>query len=321
MVGHEVESVWEYSRSICWLTCRPLEVILDVNYYTAEISSSLRLYLFKSVGLAVVLSALGLVSVAWFCCLSVTGITLQLEPQRTEELVLWGSSEQMCTKSSAICKCQPVFSLQTGSFCVFTTVLTAAFFFFFLKFLSASGHKLLLVFTACSWLFPPCHLCWCPGTRADQPGPSCLWAAPCMLLTVVQSSPNRLASKLESSVLQMALSLIRKSLMSAKSHMGARVCSSVMKVCSSVALLVLGCSVLNSDFSRVWITVSVSRCSTVNSSKKIIIKKRINRNLLFIYFCQWNSRKRFSIHFLIFIPPMTSCMSRLFLFAWSVCKC
>lgn len=99
----------------------------------------------------------------------------------------------------------------------------------FLQLPTASGHKLLWssVLTAARFFSLP----FLPASGdADWPSWSRLLAS-CSLRAFSCGSavsPNGLASKLESSVLKMVSSLIRKSLMSAESHVGARVCSSVM---------------------------------------------------------------------------------------------
>lgn len=118
-----------------------------------------------------VLSTLSLVSVAWCCCLSVTGITLQLEPQRVVSgsrragplgLLPADVHQELCRLQMSACFLSSDWKFLCLHNCIYGC-------FFFLKLPAASGHKLLLVFTACSWLFPPCHLCWCPGTWADRP--------------------------------------------------------------------------------------------------------------------------------------------------------
>lgn len=132
----------------------------------------------------------------------------------------------MYTKSFTACKCQAdVFSSSDWMFlcscncrcsCPFFSLLqhqdTNYFGFQCLQLgdfspticTSVQGHRLIVLVQPASELLPTCFSC---GSVM-----SC----------------NRLASKLQSSVLQMVSSLIRKALMSAKSHVGARICNSVM---------------------------------------------------------------------------------------------
>ena len=161
------------------------------------------------------------------CCLSVTGIMLQLELNLSLSSSRRRAGPSRCTPRVL----QPAnvrllfFPLLTGRFYGPVTVGTAAF--------SSIAYNIrtqaTLVFSAHSWVIfsVPFALA---SRDTDWPSWSSLLAS-CSLHAFSWGSvmcPNGLASKLESSVLQMVSSLIRKSLMSAKSHVGARVCSSVV---------------------------------------------------------------------------------------------
>lgn len=176
-------------------------------------------------------SMLSRASAVW-SCLSVTGIILELElnlslssSRRRAGLqrLLWAEVHQgFC---SLWISGWFFFPFLTGHFYVLITVGTAVF----LQSPTASRQKLLwllvllagllfsLLFAGTSWDTE--WLSW-PSLSV-----SCsLHTSSCASVV----SHNGLDSKLESSVLQMALSLIRKSLMSVESHVGARVCSYIM---------------------------------------------------------------------------------------------
>lgn len=165
----------------------------------------------------------------WYGCLSVTGITLQ------PELNLSLSSSRRSAGPQGLVRAdvhQEFCSLWMSGWCVFLfwldiSVGTATF----PSIAYSIRTQTTLLFSAYSWVILSLPLV--PASR-DRDWPS--WSrllASCSLHAFSRGSvmsPNTLGSKLESSVLQMVLSLIRKSLMSAKSHVGARVCSSVMSV-------------------------------------------------------------------------------------------